>query len=690
MKTFPYILTVICLLINLSCLPVSCFAQGDADPAAASAGDSGSADENATAENAAAPGVDDGEPQDEQDDAADDEEEEEEGAIQRAHLKSGGYFSALKLFFLIGLYLLWVKTGDWISIDAVEFEKNWRRWNPIFVGAFCGTFVLALALPWFWLGFPLLLIAYTVPFVMYVLYRNEDMNPADKVFTPSHLRHVFAETVNKVGVKVSKEAQDRFTSGAKAVLKSYTKSERQREVRKVQAHAHEGFNDARQLFSTVMENHPESVILDFSQTGVATRFLLDGVWHPGEPMEREKADPALEAIKILCGMNPQDRKTKQQGECAVEYTYMYSFPAERLKVKLLKEQLDALSDDDNDENFMAKRRLREDLRKAQEALPEPVEKVWKTVATVTTQGVQTGERVLIAFVSEKPTFDSLEDIGMRPELAQKVQDLFRLTKGILLFSGTPGSGLRTTLNLALSKTDRFQREYYALEQAENPHERIENVTVDSYTPQDELKEIMKRFFLKEPDVAVIQDMNADIMAYVYREIKDDDRLIVTSNRSKDAAESILRFMAMKNSEGSVLPVTDFAGNLVAVVCQRLIRKLCDHCKQPVQAPPAIAQMMGAQQGKPYMIYQPPTQPLPEGTEPCQECHGIGYKGRIAIVEVVFVGAAVKEAILKTPTLEAIRKAEKKDGNKSMMEEGMFLVGKGITSIAELKRTLEIK
>ena len=688
MKIFSYILLIVCLLLNLSSTATVSFAQQTNEPGAESTEDSTAED---STDDSAADAQEDtvAEGEDEEYEEGEEGEEEDPNAVTPAHLKTGGYFSVLKLIFLIGLYLLWVKTGDWISIDAVAHEKNWRRWNPIFVGAFCGTFVLALALPWFWLGYLLLLVAYFVPFVMYVLYRNEDMNPADKVFTVSHIRHVFAETVNQFGVKVSKEAADRFTTGSKAILKSYTKSERQREIRKVQAHAHEGFMQARQLFATVMVNHPESVILDYSQTGVAIRFLLDGVWHLGEPMEREKADPALEALKLLCGMNPQDRKTKQQGECAVEFTYTFSFPQERLKVKVLKEQLDALTDEDNDENFMAKRRLREELRKAQEAVPEPVEKVWKTVATITSQGVQTGERVLISFVSEKPKFDSLSDIGMRPELAQKVQELFNQKKGILLFSAPPANGLRTTINLALSKTDRFQREYYALEQAENPHEKIENVTVDSYEQKDELKEVMKRFFLKEPDVAVIQDMSADIMAYVYKELLTDERLIVTSNRSKEASDAILRFMAMKNAEGVVLPVKDFAGNLVAIVCQRLIRKLCDHCKQRVQAPAQLAQQMGAPAGKPFFIYQPPTQPLPEGVEQCPECHGIGYKGRTAITEVFFVGPAIKEAIMTNPKLETIRKAARKDGAKSMMEEGLVLVSQGITSVAELKRILEI-
>ncbi|MBR5160157.1 MAG: hypothetical protein IKW80_00900, partial [Thermoguttaceae bacterium] len=609
------------------------------------------------------------------------------GAPTPVKLKNGGYFSIAKILSLLFLYLLWVKSTDWLSADAVRFKKDWRKWNAIVVGAFVGTFAVALLLPWFWAGITLVALGYLVPFVLYVRYRNEDMNPADMVFTRDHLRHFFAEKVSKVGVKVDPKAKDKFTTGCAANLTSYTKIERQREMRRIQAHAHEGFMDARKMIAGLMENQPEATMLDFVANGVNVKHLLDGVWHPGEPLERETTDPALEALKILCGMNPQDRRSKQSGECEVEFTYRFDFPDERLAIRQMQERYDKLMEEDNDENYVERRKLKEELRRAKEDLPQPEMRTRKAIITVTSQGTQTGERVMLKYSSPKMNFHVLEDCGMRDKLAEKVQPMFDLPKGILIFSAPVGNGMKTTLNVALNKTDRFQREYAQLDKESNPHEVVENIPVTTYSEKDSIKDVMKRFFLKEPAVSVIQDMDGAILNECFKEMAMDDRLIVTTIRAQDASEALLRMLVLKDAEGNPVSRDKVADNVKVVVCQRLIRKLCNHCKQPVKAPPALAQALGFPAGREAILYQPPAKPA-EGEEVCSECHGIGYKGRTAITEVLFVGPTVQEVLKKAPKLDLLRKAAAKDGNRTLREEGMVLVAKGITSVQELKRILD--
>ncbi len=602
-------------------------------------------------------------------------------------LKSGGYFSIVKIILLLIVYLLWVKSTDWLSADAVRFKKDWKKWNAIVVGSFVIAFILALLMPWFWVGITLVALAYLVPFIMYVRYRNEDMNPADMVFTADHLRHFFAERISKIGVKVDPKAKDKFTTGCAANLNSYTKVERQREMRRIQAHAHEGFMDARKMVATLMTNQPEASMLDFTANGVAVRHLLDGVWHPAEQLERETADPALEALKILCGMNPQDRRSKQSGECEVEFSYQYDFPDERLAIRLMQERYDKLMEEDNDENYVERRKLKEELRRAKEELPQPEMRTRKAVITVTTQGTQTGERVMLKYSAPKMNFHVLEDTGMRDKLAEKVQPMFDLPKGILIFSAPVGNGMKTTLNVALNKTDRFQREYAQLDKDSNPHEAVENIPITTYSETDSIKDVMKRFFLKEPAVSVIQDMDGVILNECFKEMAMDDRLIVTTIRAKDASEALLRMLILKDADGNPVSREKIADNVKVVVCQRLVRKLCNHCKQPVKAPPALAQALGFPAGREVILYQPPAKPA-EDEEVCSECHGIGYKGRTAITEVLFVGPTVQEVLKKAPKLELLQKAAAKDGNRSLREEGIVLVAKGITSVQELKRILD--
>ena len=90
------------------------------------------------------------------------------------------------------------------------------------------------------------------------------------------------------------------------------------------------------------------------------------------------------------------------------------------------------------------------------------------------------------------------------------------------------------------------------------------------------------------------------------------------------------------------------------------------------------------------FYRPP-QPTPENPnpEPCEECGGIGYKGRTALLELVVVGDAVRKVLTSSPKLDLLRQAARKDGMRSLQEEGILLVAKGVTSLPELMRVLKL-
>ena len=82
---------------------------------------------------------------------------------------SGNYLNWIKILASWSLFLLWVWTTDWVSIDAQELKLDYLRWNPIVFGTFFGVFVLHWFIPTFWVGFPLLVIAYVAPLTTYIV-----------------------------------------------------------------------------------------------------------------------------------------------------------------------------------------------------------------------------------------------------------------------------------------------------------------------------------------------------------------------------------------------------------------------------------------------------------------------------------------------------------------------------------------
>ena len=160
-------------------------------------------------------------------------------------------------------------------------------------------------------------------------------------------------------------------------------------------------------------------------------------------------------------------------------------------------------------------------------------------------------------------------------------------------------------------------------------------------------------------------------------------MIIGTIRAKDCAEAIYRVLALG------VPPAELAKALTLVVGQRLVRKLCESCKEGYVPPPQLLHQLGIPEGRVQAFYRPP-QPSADNAkqEPCQECGAIGYFGRTAVFELLTVGDAVRKVLAGTPKLDLIRQAARKDGMSSLQEEGVLLVAKGVTSLPELMRVLK--
>ena len=130
----------------------------------------------------------------------------------------GGYYSWVKLLAFWLLFLAWVRTADWVNRDAQAMKLDLLRWNPVVCGSFFAAVLLFFLIPAFWVGYPLLLIAYAAPLVSYVLYRNGRVHDSEKVLTPEHLRWVAAQWLRMVGIKIAAERRDVQAAGAPVKL----------------------------------------------------------------------------------------------------------------------------------------------------------------------------------------------------------------------------------------------------------------------------------------------------------------------------------------------------------------------------------------------------------------------------------------------------------------------------------------
>jgi type II secretory ATPase GspE/PulE/Tfp pilus assembly ATPase PilB-like protein len=633
----------------------------------------------------------------------------------------GFYLSWIKIASVWLVFIAWAGLADWVNRDLEVAGLKWQLWNPIVVGSFLTTMFLSWLLPWFWLNIFLLLAAAIAPTVVYVVIRNASVPRQLQVFTPEHLRFWYSEKMKTFGVKVASEAADPNVSGVPIKVAARGGGDAATDgARLLAARQSGGLPLARKILFDGLKSRASAIVLDFSPTTVAIRYLVDGVWTNQEPIEREGADPALDALKSLCGLEPKERRAKQTGKFTVEYFVLRkdTFAKIDKAEKAFREQ--ATMD-------FTKRMASEELQPPQlqvvvakaveeqarlkfaspigawtpidkEKMPtlpgieslnpattlEPV----KTAATLTCQGTQTGERMVVEFEVKGIHLTTLDELGMRAKMQEQLKEVLNKPKGFVILSAIPAGGLRTTTKVVLLGLDRFIREFAALEDESNRYDEIENVPVTTYrsaageTPES----VLPRFFRTQPNVIVIRDLvNAQTVKMVCEEIADEGRLAISTVRAKDCAEALLRIYAIEKA-----PIPEFRDQVTGLLSQRLVRKLCDKCKEAYAPPADVLKSLGLPPDKVKTFFRPPT---PKSTdedrkEICRECGGVGYLGQTAIFELMIVDDLLRKTLATSPKLDALRLAARKGGMKTLQEEGILMVVRGATSLPELMRVLK--
>lgn len=544
---------------------------------------------------------------------------------------TGGYLNAFKILLAFALFAIWVKTCDWISQDADRVKLPYSIWNPVVVAPFAVTFLLLFLLPWYWLGFGLMCLAYLAPTFVYVSQRNKQVEHHQRVLTTDHMRHLFAGVAGKVGVKVETERKEAADLGPPVKFTPLGgANDSVNQMNLIVARQSPAFVTAKEVVADMLDRRGDGLMLDFSPQSVGVKYQIDGVWHDLPPRDRATSDPLLAVLKRLAGRNEAERRARQEGPFGVEYHGV------------------------------------------------------KYDCKIVSQGVETGERAMLSFEDKKVPFKSFEELGMRQKLIDQTKELLSRREGIILLSTPPKGGLSTLFYVALRESDRYMRDYHAIEDAHKREREVENLHVHTFNSAarenalTKLPEVVRLY----PNALVLRELsNAELVNYLIEQTKEE-RLVLAANHAKEAVESLLRVLMLK------VAAKDFAPANIGVINMRLVRKLCDECKQPYAPPPELLRQLG--NAKIEAIYGPPGPPQPgeKPRPPCTKCGGIGYYGRTGMFELLIMDDNLRKALVTTPKLDVLRTAARKAGMRTLQEEGVLLVAKGVTSLQELMRVLK--
>jgi type II secretory ATPase GspE/PulE/Tfp pilus assembly ATPase PilB-like protein len=534
------------------------------------------------------------------------------------------------------LFLLWVKSADWVNRDTQIFDLGYGKWNPILFFPFLAVlllfaFPILVGFPNFWVAIGLLAVAYLATYVPYVVTRNKSVQLHQKVFTPDWFRYEIAHVANKVGIKMEGERKAEYEKGAPVDLMAIAAPEdRDNQANLITARQSPGYLLVKELIAEMVDHRSDKCILDYTQQSVVARQHIDGVWHNGDARDRESGDVMLAVMKTLANLNARERRKKQESKFAAKY------------------------------------------------------KEHSYVCPIASQGVPTGERVVVQLLGgEQRAFKKYEDLGMRQKMAEQWAECMAQNKGLVIIAAMPEGGLTVLTDVSLHETDRLLRDFVAIEEAHHRERELENIEVTTYdAAQGETAAgLLPALIRKYPNAYVIRDFSdTEASKLLINEVRDDERLVVTNVHAKSAPEALLRMLQLK------VPQREFASVVSAVLCTRLIRKLCDACKVAYTPTPDLLMKLGIPQGKIEALYRVPK--AEEIDKPCKECGGLGFQGRTGLFELLIVDDKVREVLVKAPKLDLVTKAARLAGMRPFQEEGLLLVAKGVTSLAELQRVLK--
>ncbi len=293
---------------------------------------------------------------------------------------------------------------------------------------------------------------------------------------------------------------------------------------------------------------------------------------------------------------------------------------------------------------------------------------------VSTHPTVHGENVVLRILDREKSIISLDRMKLPPASLTKVNLMLARPEGILIVTGPTGSGKTTMLYSLLAQ--------------------INDETVNIMTLEDPVEYPVTLMRQTSVNDAVRMDFANGIRSMMRQ---DPDIILVGEIRDRDTAEMAFRAAMTGHQVFSTLHTNSalgafprlldigiqpdiMAGNIIGVIAQRLVRTLCTHCKEAYVPTIEERQILGAAAAKAEHIYRPVG---------CVRCNNKGYRGRLAVMELLVMDSDLDELVAQRATAKELRAAALAKKFQPLAEEGLARILDGTTSLAEVSRTIDL-
>ncbi|MGH1600116.1 GspE/PulE family protein [Campylobacter majalis] len=293
---------------------------------------------------------------------------------------------------------------------------------------------------------------------------------------------------------------------------------------------------------------------------------------------------------------------------------------------------------------------------------------------ISTLPILNGESIVLRVLDKSKVVISLENLGMHTENFNKFKKCMKAPYGIILVTGPTGSGKTTTLYGALNDIKNIQTKIITVEDpVEYQLSLIQQVHVNEKAGLN-FASALRSILRQDPDIIMIGEIRDQETLRIAIQAALTGHLVFSTLHTNDAISALPRIIDMGIEPYLV------SGALTAIEAQRLVRKLCPHCKSKTTPHKNILDDLLHILPNEYQFYQ---------AVGCEHCANTGYIGREMISEILPVSDAIQNLVAQSANKEEIKKVAIKEGFIDMFSDGILRAARGITTIEEIYRVAKI-
>jgi general secretion pathway protein E len=402
------------------------------------------------------------------------------------------------------------------------------------------------------------------------------------------------------------------------------------------------------LFYTAVKERASDIHIEPTEDKVIVRYRVDGRLIPRKEANRGFLSSIVSRVKIEAGLNIAEKRLPQDG---------------RITKKIAGKVIDV------------------------------------RVSTIPTAK---GERVVMRLLDKEQVLLSLIDLGFARKELDQLEHLIRRPNGIILVTGPTGSGKTTTLYGCLNTINTSEKNILT---AEDPVEyELRGIGQMQVQPKIGLTFAagLRSFLRQDPDVIMVGEIRDHETAEIAIHASLTGHLVLSTLHTNDAPSAITRLVDMD------VQAYQISSSVLAVLAQRLVRKLCEHCRTPYKPTAQDLRELGIDMAKAQEKLaelrrlaattvigrsNPTILPDPVGSKSdeltfyrnngCEECSNTGYRGRIGIFELMIIDEPLRREILNNSDAKTIQRVAQQQGMRLLREDGARQVVAGVTSVEEV-------